>query len=67
MRKSRAVLICLILGFFALFIVLPAGVALAEGNPQMFDYYIKALEYGLKGLQEYFNFIIELFKVVLSI
>jgi len=67
MRRNRAVLVAVILGLFALFIVLPAGVALAEGNPQMFDYYIKALEYGLKGLQEYFNFIIELFKVALSV
>jgi len=26
------------------------------------DYYIKALEYGLKGLQEYLKFVLELFK-----
>ena len=41
-------------------------IALAVSNPDKLEFYIKALEYGLKGLKEYFQFIIELFKLVMS-
>lgn len=45
---------------------LPAITFALTDNYDKFQYYVKALEYGLKGLVEYFKFIIELFKVAIS-
>jgi len=67
MKRRTAVILGLALIICALFLLAPATVALAEGHPEVFNYYLKALEYGLKGLQEYFNFIIELFKTAVSL
>ena len=67
MRRRTAVILGLVLLACTIFLFAPATVALAEGHPEVFNYYLKALEYGLKGLQEYFNFIIELFKTAVSL
>ena len=37
-------------------------VALAYTNPELLQLVEKIAEYGLKGLKEYFNFLLELFK-----
>jgi len=59
-----------VLGIIALLLTsviwVPALVFAASGQPEKFQYYVKALEYGLKGLQQYFQFIIELFKAAVS-
>jgi len=60
------VLLLIVLATLALLIGIPATVAIATGSPENFQYYIKALEYGLKGLAEYFRFVIELFKVAIT-
>ena len=44
----------------------PAMVFAASGNPEKFDYYVKALEYLLKGLEKYFDAVVELFKTAIS-
>ncbi len=36
--------------------------ALAYTNPELLQLVEKIMEYALKGLQEYFNFLLELFK-----
>jgi len=45
----------------AIFTLVFIGKAYAAGN---LDAYIEALKYGLKGLESYLNFIVELFKAV---
>jgi len=36
----------------------PGIVSAAEGHPERFEIYIKTLEFGLRGLYEYFQFLI---------
>ncbi len=45
---------------------IPAMVYAATGNTEKLQLYVKAVEYGLKGLQAYFQFIIELFKTAVT-
>jgi len=40
-----------------------ATVYAAGSDPEKFQYFVEALKWGLEGLKEYFNFIIELFKI----
>jgi len=45
-------------------LVLATGAVLAVaavGHPERLEYFIKALEYGLKGLEAYLNFVKDLF------
>ncbi len=46
---------------------LPAVALAVTDQLDRFDYYVKALEYGLKGLIEYLKFVIELFKTAVSL
>lgn len=46
---------------------LPAAVAVASGQLDRLDFYLKALQYGLKGLQAYFGFIVDLFKAAVGL
>ena len=46
---------------------LPAAIAISSGQPEKLDFYVKALQYGLKGLQAYFGFIVDLFKVAVGL
>jgi len=45
-------------------IVLSGAPVLAVRGIDSWQAYLKALEYGLAGLREYFSFIVELFKLV---
>jgi len=45
----------------------PVTVALASGQPEKIEFYIKALHYGLQGLKSYFDFIVELFKAAAGV
>lgn len=56
----------LIIGASAVGAVLgiPLAVVYAQEGIDGFQAYVKALEFGLLGLGEYFGFIIELFEVV---
>ena len=64
MRKLKVVaIIALLLNAIAC-----VSVAYASStNPEMITILEKILEYGLKGLKEYFNFLIELFKLAMGI
>ena len=42
--------------------VIPSGIVLAVVGIDNFQAYLRALEYGLLGLAEYFDFILDLFK-----
>jgi hypothetical protein len=66
MRKLLALgLVLLVL--VAVFIFIPFAVAYSIGHPERFEYYVKALEYGLLGLKEYFKFVLDLFKEAISV
>jgi hypothetical protein len=58
--------VLLVLTAVSVIAVAGAVVYAAGSDPEKFQYFVKALEYGLKGLKEYFNFIIELFKIAVS-
>jgi len=64
---KKKICFVIILAVLGMFIGVPSTLALAKGVPELFEYYVKALEYGLKGLSEYFKFIIDLFKVIVSL
>ncbi len=66
MRRSKLVAIALVVALLTSIIWVPALTLAATGQIDKFNYYVKALEYGLKGLIEYFKFIIELFKVAVT-
>lgn len=59
-RKLLAILIAVLI--LTSVIWLPALVLAVTNNFDKFDYYIKALEYGLKALVKYFEFILKLFE-----
>jgi len=44
--------VALVLGVAVALIGIPAITALALGHPERFEYYVKALEYALRGLME---------------
>jgi len=56
----------LVVGVISVVAVAGVVVYAAGSNPEKLEYFVKALEYGLKGLKEYFNFIVELFKIAVS-
>jgi len=62
MKKKVWIPIVSVLGL----IFIPSGVVLAKYGIGSFEAYQEALEYALKGLVEYFEFIIELFKVAIG-
>ncbi|RLE87273.1 MAG: hypothetical protein DRJ67_05140 [Thermoprotei archaeon] len=66
MRRSRLIAIVVAGAGLTSIIWVPALALAATGQVDKFNYYVKALEYGLKGLIEYFNFIVELFKVAVA-
>ena len=47
-------------------LAIPSGVVLAKHGIDGFDAYLEALEYGLLGLERYFEFIVDLFRIVLG-
>jgi len=64
MRKLKVVAI------IALFLNIIACVSVAyasASNPEMITILEKILEYALKGLQEYFGFLVELFKLAIGV
>lgn len=66
-RKTKKLLLVLLIAIVATSIVwFPAVVMAVTDNLDRFDYYVKALEYGLKGLWYYFKFIVELFKTAIT-
>ncbi|RLF82395.1 hypothetical protein DRN38_00045 [Thermococci archaeon] len=64
---KKKICFIIILAVLGMLVGVPSVVALANGVPELFEYYVKALEYGLKGLSEYFKFIIDLFKVIVGL
>lgn len=64
---KKKICFAIILAILGMLVGVPGAIAVANGTPELFQYYIKALEYGLKGLSEYFKFIVELFKVITGI
>ena len=65
MRKKTLALLVL-LSVIALFIATPIIVSVAEGNPTKLEAFVKALDYALRGLIEYFKTVIELYKLTIS-
>jgi len=64
MRKLKVVaIIALLLNAIACVSLVYAS----STNLEMITILEKILEYGLKGLQEYFNFLIELFKLAIGV
>jgi hypothetical protein len=64
--SKKAIAIIVVLAILIAFVGVPATTALALGHPERFEYYVKALEFALRGLQEYFKTIIELYKLTIS-
>ena len=62
MKKKVWIPIAVVLGL----IFIPSGIVLAVSGIDGFAAYQEALEYGLKGLVKFFEFIIELFKTALA-
>lgn len=65
-KNRKVILVIILLTIASSIIWVPAIVLAASGNTDKFQYYLKALEYGLKGLSKYFEFIIDLFKAAVS-
>jgi hypothetical protein len=61
MRKKLLVVLGVVLVLILAIFCIPAGIVLAKAGIDGFQAYIKALEFGLAGLREFFNFIIQLF------
>jgi hypothetical protein len=55
-------IILLFLSFSLLIAVSITGIATAYSNPEVISLFEKAAEYGLRGLEAYFRFLIDLFK-----
>ena len=66
MKRSHKILIALLVAN-GLMLGVPFTVSAACGNLDKFQLYVKALEYGLKGLTAYFDFIIKLFKAAIGL
>jgi len=70
-RKRRVKLSTVALALFIATLLLlfwaPFIAAAAGGDLTRFDYYVKALDYGLRGLTAYLQFIIDLFKAAVGI
>jgi len=64
--SKKAIAIIVVLAILIAFVGVPATTALALGHPERFEYYVKALDYALRGLVEYFKTIIELYKLTMS-
>jgi hypothetical protein len=64
--SKKAIALIAILAFLTAFMIVPVMVAIAEGNPQKLEAFVKALDYALRGLIEYFKTIIELYKLTIS-
>ena len=65
-RLSRKVVAIIVAGVVTMPLWLPAVALAVTDQLDKFDYYVKALEYGLKGLIEYFKFVIELFRAAVG-
>jgi len=65
MRKAFMLAITLLALTSVLWV--PAVVCVATGQPDKFQYYLQSLDYLLKGLIEYFEAVIELFKVAVGV
>ena len=51
----------------AVALAIPSGIVWAQLGAEGFDAFVQALEYGLRGLEEYFESIVDLFKVVVGV
>jgi len=66
-KKLRRLVVASVVVLLLTSIIWVPAIAFAlTDNYDKFNYYVKALEYGLKGLQEYLKFVIELFKVAVG-
>lgn len=62
MKKKLAI----IGGIVPATLAIPSGIVLAQQGIEGFEAFIQALEYGLRGLEEYFEFIADLFKIAVE-
>lgn len=62
MVKKRLIIIGSIVGA----VLIPNGVVLAKTGVDGWEAFVKALEYGLLGLGEYFEFVIDLFNLAMG-
>jgi len=67
MLKVRKLKVVAIIALLLNAIACVSVVYASSTNPEMITIPEKILEYALKGLQEYFNFLIELFKLAMGI
>ena len=62
-RFVKVLLVLLAVGFAGLAVT---GTVLAYTNPELLQVIEKIAEYGLKGLEEYFKFLLDLFKEAIN-
>jgi len=65
MSKKMLVIVVVLTILIAL-VGVPVMVTVAQGRPEKLEAFVKALEFALRGLQEYFKAIIELYKLTIS-
>lgn len=65
--KKKTIFLIVSIVFLTAIIWFPALVLATTDNFDKFQYYVKALEYGLKGLTAYFEFIIKLFRYAVGV
>lgn len=65
MSKKAIILILIVLIAISI-ILLPAAVFAFQGQPEKFDYYVKALEYMYKGFIAYLQKVFDLFKAAIG-
>jgi len=63
--KAKYIIVALLLAATVLFAI-PLTV-LALTHPEALEYYVKALEYALRGLEAYLDFILRLFEKAVSL
>jgi len=67
MKSKRVIIALIVLVLVISSIIWAPALAFALNNDfNKFNYYLKALEYGLKGLIAYFKFVEEMFKLALT-
>ena len=64
MRRLIAVTLAILV--ITSFLWVPALAYTAQGQPEKFKYYVEGLKYGLKALEDYFSFIVTMFKIAVG-
>jgi len=65
-KRIKTIVLLLAILMLTSIIWMPLIVMAGTGNIGKFDYYVKALEYLLKGFQTYVDAVIKLFKTAIS-